>query len=302
MDHRAFLATLPADARARLTERSDRAGLVHLAAHLGVLILVGGLIARQVPFWGLLLPVQGVLIVFLFTLQHECLHKTPFASKRLNETVGYLAGFVNLLPLNWFRYFHLAHHRHTNIPGQDPELEQEKPATTRQWLLHVSGLPYWLSMLHVLARLAVGREAPSWLPNRNRPRAEREARTMLAIWVLALASLSQTSLLLWVWFLPALLGQPFLRLYLLAEHGDCPRVADMFRNTRTTYTLAIIRFLAWNMPYHTEHHVFPSVPFYRLPELHRRARQHLRVTSHGYARFTRDYLRRRSGGNRLPVP
>ena len=66
--------------------------------------------------------------------------------------------------------------------------------------------------------------------------------------------------------LPVLLGQPALRLYLLAEHGDCPRVANMFENTRTTFTTAMMRFLAWNMPYHVEHHVYPQVPFYRLPD------------------------------------
>ena len=100
-------------------------------------------------------------------------------------------------------------------------------------------------------------------------------------------------LLLWVWVVPVILGQPVLRLYLLAEHGDCPQVADMFLNTRTTFTTALVRFLAWNMPYHTEHHVFPQVPFHRLPALHAQMRDHLRVTADGYAAFTRDYLARR---------
>ena len=70
------------------------------------------------------------------------------------------------------------------------------------------------------------------------------------------------------WVMPMLLGQPFLRLYLLAEHGGCPKVRDMLANTRTTKTTALVRFLAWNMPYHTEHHVYPAVPFHRLPEAH----------------------------------
>jgi fatty acid desaturase len=30
----------------------------------------------------------------------------------------------------------------------------------------------------------------------------------------------------------------------------------------------INRFLYWNMNYHVEHHMFPMVPYYRLPELH----------------------------------
>ena len=75
----------------------------------------------------------------------------------------------------------------------------------------------------------------------------------------------QTAVLLWVWIIPALLGQPFLRLYLLAEHGCCAFVANMFENSRTTFTGPLVRFLAWNMPYHAEHHAFPTVPFYRLP-------------------------------------
>ena len=81
-------------------------------------------------------------------------------------------------------------------------------------------------------------------------------------------SLVWTDVVLWVWVVPALLGQPFLRLYLLAEHGDCPEVANMFENTRTTFTTRAVRWLAWNMPYHVEHHVWPTVPFHRLPEVH----------------------------------
>lgn len=100
-------------------------------------------------------------------------------------------------------------------------------------------------------------------------------------------------LLVWVWILPVVLGQPVLRIYLLAEHGDCPRVVSMFENTRTTFTSALVRFLAWNMSYHMEHHVHPTVPFHRLPDLHRLMRANLRVTADGYGAFTRAYLARR---------
>jgi fatty acid desaturase len=30
----------------------------------------------------------------------------------------------------------------------------------------------------------------------------------------------------------------------------------------------LFRFLYWNMNYHVEHHMFPMVPYHRLPELH----------------------------------
>lgn len=292
MDHTAFLSSLPPDTRLALTARRPGQGLVHLAAHLGALALTSGLIVAQVPFWGLLLPVQGVLIVFLFTLQHECTHRTPFAFDALSDGMGAVIGVLIANPFTWFRAFHLAHHRHTNQPG-DPELAFPKPATRRDVWRHVSGLPLWAGSLTLLGRLALGVERPAFLPDRLRPRAVAEARVILLIYALAVLSLLASPLVLWLWWVPVLLGQPFLRVYLLAEHGDCPQVADMFANTRTTFTTALVRFLAWNMPYHVEHHVHPAVPFDRLPALHALIRQHLRITADGYTAFARDYLARR---------
>lgn len=293
MDHKRFVAALPAEVKADLTRLSNRAGLWHLAGHLGLIGTLGAGIALAVPGWWLLLLPYGIALIFLFTLEHECTHRTPFATPALNDWVGRAAGFVLLLPFEWFRYFHLAHHRWTNIPGRDPELAGEKPQTRAAWLWHVSGLPYWGAMAKVTFDLAMGRGAAEYLPAQALPRIRTEARWMLAGYGVALASLSFSPAVLWLWIVPVLIGQPFLRLYLLAEHGDCPRVADMFQNTRTTFTTAVVRFLAWNMPYHTEHHVYPSVPFHRLPALHDRIQDELRVTAKGYVAFTRAYLDRR---------
>ena len=293
MDHKTFVASLPSEMRARLTERSAQAGLWHLVGHLGAVLAVGALIGCGVPGWWALLPVQGVLLVFLFTLEHEATHKTPFASLRLNEWVGRICGFALLLPFEWFRYFHLAHHRWTNIEGRDPELEGGKPETRRAWLWQVSGLPYWMAEVRLLAGLILGRAKGDYLPATALPRIIAEARWMGLGYGLVLVSLMIDPLLFWVWLLPVALGQPVLRLYLLAEHGDCPRVANMFENTRTTYTTALLRFLAWNMPYHTEHHVYPAVPFHQLPALHDLMREKLRMTATGYAAFTKAYLDRR---------
>ena len=39
-------------------------------------------------------------------------------------------------------------------------------------------------------------------------------------------------------------------------------------NTRTTLTNAAVRLLMWNMPFHAEHHLYPSIPFHRLADAH----------------------------------
>ena len=291
LDHKAFLASLPPEVSAGLTRTEDRAGLVHLAGHAGMIAVLGVLIALRVPLWPVLLPLQGIGLCFLFTLQHEATHKTPFASGALNEWVGRLSGFLILQPFEWFRYFHLAHHRYTNIPDRDPELMSgAKPETRAALALYVSGLPYWTGMARVIAQNASGRASGSYLPTRALPRIVREARGMVLGYALVASSLLWSPVLLWVWIIPMLLGQPFLRLYLLAEHGRCPFVANMFENTRTTYTTMVVRFLAWNMPYHVEHHVYPAVPFHKLPEFHDLMRDHLAVTAPGYVAFTRSYL------------
>jgi fatty acid desaturase len=292
MDHKTYLRTMPPEDRARLTAKSDAAGLRHLALHMGLILFLGGLIALRVPFWPVLMLPQGIALAFLFTLQHEATHKTPFASGPLNEWVGRACGVIIVQPFLWFRYFHLMHHRHTNIEGSDPELAGlPKPENWPALFWHLSTIGYWRDKALVLWQMGFGRIDAPYLPEPVHPRLRREARAMVAIYAgLAGFTLFVTPLLLWVWLIPLILGFPVLRLYLLAEHGHCPKVADMFQNTRTTYTNALVRFLAWNMPYHVEHHVFPQVPFYLLPRFHDDIRPHLAVTSDGYAAFGAEYV------------
>ena len=291
-DHRAVLAAIPPERRARLTETADAPGLLRLGLQGGTIALLGLWVAQGWPLWGLALPVLGLCLVFLFTLEHECTHGTPFRTAALNLWAGRLAGLVLFLPFTWFRWFHMAHHRHTNDPARDPELAAPKPVGWRAIAWHVSGLPYWGGQIRLLWRLARGDARDAYVPARARGTVTAEARVMLVLYAAALASLAVTPLLLWVWILPVLVAQPALRLYLLAEHADCPHVADMLENTRTTYTTRALRWLAWNMPYHIEHHAAPAVPFHRLPALHREMRDHLRMTAPGYAAFTRSYLTR----------
>lgn len=292
MDHRTIIASLSPEIRDRLTEKSDRAGLVHLAVHWGLIVALGALIVAQVPFWWLLLLPQGILIVFLFTLLHEAVHLTPFRTPWLNNLAARVSGFLLFLPSDWFRYFHFAHHRYTQDPENDPELASPKPDTPMQYIVHVSGLPVYWGEIKGLFVNALDRNRASYIPPKGYPKIKTEARVMLALYAL-LAALSiyfHNAVLIWVWLLPALVGQPFLRLYLLAEHGRCAFVANMLENTRTTKTTWLVRKLAWNMPYHAEHHSYPGVPFHRLPEFHAIIEDQLKVVENGYVRFNARYI------------
>ena len=53
MDHKAFLAALPADVKTDLTVTGNGPGLRRLAAHGGLIVLAGALIAAGVPGGGM---------------------------------------------------------------------------------------------------------------------------------------------------------------------------------------------------------------------------------------------------------
>lgn len=293
MDHRTVIASLSAEARSQLTAKSDVAGLVQLGCHGGAILILGTLIAVRVPLWPLLMVPQGVLIVFLFTLLHESVHRTAFRTRWLNDLVARVCGVLIVLPADWFRSFHFAHHRFTQDPENDPELASPKPDTLGRYLIHLTGIPVWISHVRTLGANALGRCRDGFVPPKERAGVRTEAQLMIAGYaaLAGLAIYSGSATLLFAWILPAVIGQPFLRLYLLAEHAHCPHVANMFENTRTTRTIWLVRKLAWNMPYHVEHHAFPAVPFHRLPAFHALIEGRIVHLEAGYVSFHRRYMR-----------
>jgi fatty acid desaturase len=279
-----------------LSVRSDARGLVHLAGHLGALCLTGALVlAARGGLWVVpALVIHGYVLIFFFCALHEATHYTPFRSRWLSWSLGHFAGFLLLLPFEYFRLFHWDHHRFTQDPARDPELGQPHPATLFGYLFHVSGLPNWKTRVLAVGRHALtGRVTQPWIPAAKHAAVVREARVYVLGYAVALAGSVwlQSTALLWLWILPAMIGQLFLRNYLLAEHTGCETGSDPLSNTRTTYTNPVVRFFAWNMPYHVEHHAYPSIPFYALPRANTHLRPHIRVSDPGYIAALRSILR-----------
>lgn len=276
----------------QLGQRSDYKGLVQLAGHLGLLTLTTIALAQALGS-GWLLPAllaQAIVLTFLFAPLHETIHFTAFKTRRLNNIVAACIGFVQLLPYQYFRGFHYAHHRHTQNPELDPELIDKKPYTRRSWLLHVSGLPLWRSNIRSIYRHATGVVDEAYLQESDHAEIITEARWHLGAYlvILIFSLIYGNDWFWWYWILPSLIGQPFLRLFLLAEHGGCDLSDNMLQNSRTTYTVPLVNFLAWNMPYHAEHHYLASIPFHALPALHAWTGQLVKHKGAGYWQVNRE--------------
>jgi fatty acid desaturase len=163
----------------------------------------------------------------------------------------------------------------------------------------VTAIPYWQARGLNVWSLSRGRFAGlEFIPRAAHAEIVRSVRgTLAALIALASASLLlRTGVLLWYWLLPLALGLPFLRLYLLAEHTGCSEDDDGLTNTRTTISTWPVRFLMWNLPYHAEHHLFPSIPFHQLPAAHRQLRGWLAFLASGYVGVNRELY------GRLPSP
>ncbi len=278
-----------------LNQRFDRAGCLQFAAHIGVLAL-SGYLWGALQGWGRFpaLLVYGAGLAFMFCPTHECVHRTAFASPRLNDGVGWLAGVLSFYNSTFYRLYHKWHHRYTRIPGQDPELTDPHPRHVGQYLWQLSGIPWWWGKLVGHSRAASGQlEDCAFIPEGRRAEVIRSTRRQLALYgAIALISvaLGHPWFLVQFWILPLALGQPMLRFVLLAEHTHCSMDDNPLTNTRTTLTRWPLRFLMWNMPYHAEHHLYPAIPFHALPEAHRQLKAHFTHLEPGYLRVNQKIL------------
>jgi fatty acid desaturase len=279
-----------------LGARSDVRGAARAALHLALILGSGALIAGAPG--PLLLPamlVMGIVQVALFAPLHETCHHTAFRSRRANAVVGWIAALPALNNWHFYQQFHLAHHKHTQDPLNDPELSPPPPATFPAYLARMAGLAYWRARLRLWQ--AAWRSDLSAYPFIHPATAPRiilsvrasSAATVALAAAAALAFGWQAVLLYWIG--PQLLAQPLLRLYLLTEHTGCTEDANGLTNTRTMMTSPVVRLLMWNMPYHAEHHLYPFIPFHRLEEAHRMLKDRLAHVGSGYAAWHRDHIR-----------
>ena len=283
---------------AGLVERRDGPGLAFAAAHAALIVASGWVLWRVLDtVWAVPATiVHGVLIVHLFAPFHESTHYTAFRTRWLNTAAGWLTGLVLMLPPTVFRYEHTAHHRYTQDVERDPQMIP-MGEHRRGFLYYASAVPYFRGVLSVLLRHPFGRLTPC--ERLNAPPALRRAmqRESWIFWgaYLVLATVSvhfESWLAVQLWLLPRLAGEPFMRIVRMSEHVGCARAGSMLENTRTVFTAAPLRLLAWNMAYHTAHHALPQAPFFRLPALDAVLRDHVVETSEGYVDFVRTHFHR----------
>jgi fatty acid desaturase len=273
-----FRSDVPRKRMKELMRRSDYPAIRDTAVWLGLMAVSGALGGF---FWGSWLAAPCFLVYGLLYASasdarwHECGHGTAFKTRWLDNAVYQLASFCIMREPTVWRWSHTRHHTDTLILGRDPEILAMRPARLAKLLANFVGLydvPVALRdvLLHTAGRL--GAEEATFIPEPERHRVYRTSRIWLAIYAAVIVTCVATGSILPAMFigLPRMYAIFMSVIYDLTQHaGMGENVLDHRLNTRTVYMCRINRFLYWNMNYHVEHHLFPMVPYHRLPELHR---------------------------------
>jgi len=258
-----------------LMRRSDRPGILHLLYWAGLLVATGSLVwlSLGTPWvWPALFLYGSTMCVPAMALSHEAGHGTAFRSRWLNETVMWATSLIFLqVPLQR-RISHTMHHTRTWYAGEDCEMPEELPMKFGAWLTEISGfllLRYQILMLFQLAT----RRYPTLLleitSKNNLTKMTSGARIFLTVYATVAALIfSGQTWLLWFLVLPRLLGMPVMQLFIILQHAEAEaNTPSILQSTRSFNTGRLGRFLYLNMNYHVEHHLYPQVPFFALPDL-----------------------------------
>ena len=267
-----------------LMQRADRPAIRDTIILFGAMIVFAGIgIALwpswwSAPFW----LAYGVLYGSAMDSRwHECGHGTAFKTRWMNDALYQVASFCMVRnPVSW-RWSHARHHTDTIIVGRDPEIVAMRPPALFRIFLNFFGiLDGWNGWSRMLLN-ASGRldpEEASYIPEQERYKVVRTARIWVLIYggVIALAVATGSLLPLMIIGLPRLYGAWHHVLTGVLQHaGLADNVLDHRLNSRTVCMNPVSRFIYWNMNYHVEHHMFPMVPYHRLPELHARIKDDL---------------------------
>lgn len=259
-----------------LIRRSDGPALRVFGLWLVLLVLSGVVAYFSWGHWWAVPAffIYGTLYAVADHRHHELSHGTAFRTRWLNEGLFHLCAFMTLREGFYYRWSHSRHHTHTLLVGRDPEIAAPRPPRLSLQLLDFFFLHDGLVQFGRLARNASGdltEDGRHFVPeSQRRPVVWASRLYLLLILGVILACLATGSILpaLFV-VLPRFYGGFFCQLFNLTQHAGLDEdVFDHRLNTRTVMMNPVFRFLYANMNYHIEHHMFPMVPFYRLPELH----------------------------------
>ncbi|MFC3301655.1 fatty acid desaturase family protein [Parvularcula lutaonensis] len=216
----------------------------------------------------------------LAILMHEAAHGLLHRNKKLNDFMGqWLASAPVGTDLDFYRPYHLSHHRHVQT-DKDPDLPLAAPFPTtkasmrRKILRDLTGQTFVKQRLFAI-RAFFNPELAN-LPGAETIAARSAVLRFLAVntGMFAVLTLSGHGILYFTcWLLPLATWNPLAtRIRNIAEHAcvetDHSNPLTQARTTKANFIERVL-FAPYWVHYHAEHHAMMYVPCFRLPAAHR---------------------------------
>lgn len=262
-------------------------------------LAVGSSLMLTEHFWNPFIYVLAIMWIgarqhALGILMHDAAHGTLLRSRRWNDRLGeILLAWPLFMTLHGYRRNHLAHHRHLNtdqdpdwMTTQGPEFNFPKSPFALFCLLlrDLLGLRIAYLLFRIRQYGGKGTAAPGLM-----------GPTRLLLYALGVLIFfvrpDLFRLFLMYWLVPALTWVGLItHLRIIGEHYALPRT-HFLNKTRTTLANRWERLFVApnNIHFHLEHHLYPSVPWYHLPDLHHALMEHAGFRDQ--AHITRGYWR-----------
>jgi fatty acid desaturase len=223
---------------------------------------------------------------FMINGFHELVHQSVFRTRWLNTFFLRILSFLGWYNHHFFWASHTEHHKYTLHPPDDLEVVLPVEITLKGFLRHGFCNP-WLAYYAVkgMIRVARGRLEGEWehaLFPESDPFSKRRLVNWARIVLAGHAAIVVVSLAMGWWLVPVVVTlAPFYGGWLQflcnsAQHTGLQDNVSDFRLCCRTITLnPVLQFLYWHMNYHTEHHMYATIPCYNLGRLHRIIRDDL---------------------------
>src|SRR5262249_26538548 len=196
-------------------------------------------------------------------LMHDGMHSTLFRDRHWNRLGSVLLGSTFLMSFSAYRVMHTRHH---TFLGDARDPDDYRNYVRRQpflWYLHfvrlAAGPLLYLVLIPVMA-LKYGSV-------RERREIIQEYLFLSVLYSL-LVRLVPSVLLLVAWLIPLVIVGVFTAVRGFTQHGITD-ASDPYLASRTVLPNRVVGFFLLHENYHLEHHLFPEVPSYHLPQLHK---------------------------------
>lgn len=286
-----YKTEIPRARMKELMQRSDGPATRDTLIWIGALIVTGALGAYFWSTWWCVpfFIVYGVLYGSAGDSRwHECGHGSAFKTQWKNDVVYQIACFMTVRNPTVWRWSHSRHHTDTIIVGRDPEIILMRPPELAKALLNIFGIlmvpqAWWAMLRYAGGTLTNGEK--DFIPEAEQPKVFFVARVWTAIYLAVIAACVWMGSILPAMLigLPSMYGAWHMFMTGLTQHiGLAEDVLDHRLNCRTMHINRFSRFVYWNMNYHVEHHMYPMVPYHRLPDLHRQILADCPPPYHGF--------------------